>query len=309
MRSQALPPSAMTKHPILVLIGALMLLTGSVQAQQVQPARPAPSALPPGMSFVALDATLTWRLHRITTSGRAEVLPTEHEPRQACVAAQAGRAVYSAADGSVRGLDLTSGAETVLLRSTPRAGYTQPCLSADGREVYAVEMADGKSVDTEIVRLDARGQPQRIARQASAQHEPFIHDGRWLVYGHVGCAEGCDTLLVEIWLRDLLAGSARQLTLLNALSQSPVTDGRRVVFASNAGGSFQLWQVGMDGSGLRQLTRGAPQALHPALCGGELHFVRAGPQGAAIARLAADGTVTELAVPGLSSFRSLRCLP
>ena len=265
-------------------------------------------ALPPGMSFVAQEASGAWRLHRVTAAGRATVLPTQLEPRQACVAAKAGRAVYAAADGSVRGIDLASGAETVLARSTPRAGYTQPCLSDDGGEVYALEMTDGKSIETEIVRLAPNGGPVRIARQTGAQHDPFISAKRWLVYGHVGCAEGCDTLLVEIWLRDLLAGTARQITLLNALSQSPVTDGQRVVFSSNAGGSFQLWQVGADGGGLRQLTHGAQQALYPALCAGEVHFVRAGPQGAVLARLAADGTVSEFAVPGLSSFRALRCV-
>jgi hypothetical protein len=286
---------------------ALSGLACCLLALSAAQAQPAP-ALPPGMSFVALDAAGAWRLHWVSPAGRATVLPTQLEPRQACVAAVSGRAVYAAADGSVRSIDLASGAETVIVRSTPRAGYTQPCLSDDGREVYALEMADGKSIETEIVRLAPNGEPVRIARQTGAQHDPFIFAKRWLVYGHVGCADGCDTLLVEIWLRDLLAGTARQLTLLNALSQSPVTDGRRVVFSSNAGGSFQLWQVGADGSGLRQLTRGAQQALYPALCAGEVHFVRAGPQGAVLARLAADGTVSELAVPGLSSFRSLRCL-
>lgn len=292
--------TAMTAMTAVALV-ATAAIGGAAHAQAGAP-------LPAGMSFVARDGSAAWRLHRVSAAGRVTPLPTQMEPRQACVAAQAGRAVYAAADGSVRSIDIASGAETVLARATARFAYTQPCLSADGRDVYAVEMSDGKSVDTEIVRLAAGSEPVRIARQASAQHDPFLHQGRWLVYGSVGCAEGCDTLLVEIWLRDLLAGTTRQLTLLNALSQSPVTDGRRVVFSSNAGGSFQLWQVGVDGGGLRQLTSGPQQALQPALCGGGLYMVRAGPQGSAIARLADDGTVSELALPGLHSFRALRCL-
>jgi hypothetical protein len=135
-----------------------------------------------------------------------------------------------------------------------------------------------------------------------------VYQRRWLVYASVGCSDGCEELLVEIWGRDLLTGKARQLTLLNALSQGPVTDGRRVVFSSNASGAHQVWQVGIDGSGVRQLTAGTTQAISPALCGGAVHFVLAGPGGAVLARLADDGSVAELPVPGLKSFRALRCL-
>jgi hypothetical protein len=39
-----------------------------------------------------------------------------------------------------------------------------------------------------------------------------------------------------------------------------------------------------------------------------VHFVRSGPDGAALARLAEDGSVTTLSVHGLKSFRALRCL-
>jgi hypothetical protein len=135
-----------------------------------------------------------------------------------------------------------------------------------------------------------------------------VHQRRWLVYASVGCSDGCEELLVEIWGRDLLTGKARQLSLLNALSQGPVTDGRQVIFSSNASGTHQLWRVGLDGSGLKRLTDGAFQAVQPALCGGAVHFVRAVPGGSALARLADDGSVTTLSVPGLTSFRALRCL-
>lgn len=265
--------------------------------------------LPPGMSFVAQDAAGAWRLYRVDERSAAVVVPTQQEPRQACVAPGGGKAVYAAADGTLRLVSLAGGQETVLARPNAQRSFTQPCLSADGRDVVAVEMAGGKSIDTEIVRWVAGNDaPLRFARQPGAQHDPFVHQGRWLVYASVGCSDGCEQLLVEIWGRDLVAGQTRQLTLLNALSQAPVTDGRRVVFSSNASGSFQLWQVGADGSGIRRLTEGAAQAVSPALCGAALHFVRAGPGGSAIARLADDGTVVEIPVPGLTSFRALRCV-
>jgi Tol biopolymer transport system component len=268
------------------------------------------TGLPTGMTFVAQDAAGSWGLYRIDERQAAVRLPTQLEPRQACVVPDGSKLVYSAADGTVRLTGAGAGDEAVLARADAKRSFTQPCMSADGREVYVVEMADGKSLETDILRYTSgAAEPARIARQPGAQHDPFVHQKRWLVYANVGCSDGCEELLVEIWVRDLLASKARQLTLLNALSQGPVTDGRRVVFSSNVSGTHQLWQVGVDGSGVRQLTHSSSnQAISPALCGGAVHFVRSGPEGATIARLAEGGQVVELPVPGLKSFRALRCL-
>lgn len=265
--------------------------------------------LPLDMSFVAQDASGRWTLYRVDKSGTTVRVPTQLEPRQACVATRAGQAVYAAADGSLRLVALEGSAESVLAVSDRQRSFTQPCMSADGRDVYAVEMADGKSIETEIVRFAGTEPRVHLARQPGAQHEPFIHAGRWLTYASVACSDGCDRLMVEIWLRDLVAGTARQLTLLNALSQGPVTDGRRVVFSSNATGSFQLWQVKVDGTDLRRISDVPANALHPALCDGTVYFVQSSPGRSALMRLASDGTAAELAVPGLQSFRALRCMP
>lgn len=263
---------------------------------------------PAGLSFVAQDGGGAWSLYRIDERAQPRRVATELEPRQACLTPDGRKGVYAAADGTLRLIGAGGSRETVLARPDAKRSFTQPCLGADGNEVVAVEMADGKSLETEILRFAAGAEPQAIARQPGAQHDPYLHAGRWLVYASVGCSDGCGQLLVEIWARDLIGGQARQLTLLNALSQNPVTDGRRVVFSSNAGGSHQLWQVGLDGSGLRRLTNGAGQAILPALCGGALYYVKAGPSGAAIARLGTDGVSVELQLPGLKSFRALRCV-
>lgn len=299
-----------------ILAGALLLCaSASTSAQMPSATAPgtAPAALPAGLSFVARDAAGAWSLFRVDGRGAVARVPTQLEPRQACLVPDGSKAVYTAADGTLRLLNAASGQESVLARASRERSYTQPCITGDGLHVVAVEMADGKSIDTEILRFDAGtggggAGPVRVARQAGAQHDPYLHRGRWLVYASVGCSDGCERLLVEIWGRDLVAADARQLTLLNALSQGPVTDGRRVVFSSNASGTFQLWQVGFDGSGLRRLTDGAAQATQPALCGGDLYFVRAVPGASSLARLAADGTVTELPLPGLASLRALRCV-
>ena len=272
--------------------------------------------LPVGLSLIAQDAQGHWGLHAVQ-QGTLRAIPTELEPRQACVSFATGTAFYAAADESLRLVELATGRETVLARSDARRSYTQPCLSADGRERYAVEMQDGKSIETEIVHFvpapgggtagsEALAQP--MARQPGAQLDPFLAVRRWLVYTSVACSDGCDRLMTEIWVRDLLAGTARQLSLLNAVSQSPVTDGSRVVFSSNAGGPYSLWQVRVDGSGLQRLTAGPDSDLQPALCQDALYFVRATPEGYRLMRLPADGQAQALALPGLQRLRALRCI-
>lgn len=284
------------------LFGVVLSFAGSAWGEN-------PVRLPAHMSFIAQESSARWGLYRIAGDGSPIRVPTQLEPRQACIASQAGRAVYAAADGSLRLVALDSSSESTLAVTDRSRSYTQPCLSADGRDIFAVEMAEGKSIDTEIVRIKAAGEaPTPLVRQPGAQHEPFLFQGRWLVYANVACAEGCDRLLVEIWLRDLLSGSARQLTLLNALSQNPVTDAKQVVFSSNASGSFQLWRVNLDGTELRRLTDGVSNALQPALCGSTIYFVRSGPGGSGLIRLEADGTQVPVALPGLGSIRALRCI-
>lgn len=273
------------------------------------PAARAAAALPATMGFIAREAGGPWAVYRIGAGGRPERIATELEPHHACVATAAGKLVYAAEDGSIR-LKTFGGGERVLATSDAKASFVQPCLSADGRFVYAVEMKDAKSIETDIVDLsDPAQRPAPVlAVQTGSQMEPFAHARRWLVYGSVTCSGGCDRMMEEVWLRDLVGGRARQITLLHSVSQGPVTDGSRVVFSNNAEGPYKLYEVRPDGSGLAALTGGPDNDLSPALCGGTLYFVRSAPGGATLMRRRDDGGVEPVPLPGLAGFRSLRCI-
>jgi hypothetical protein len=268
-----------------------------------------PTPLPQGLSWIARDPdTKAWHLQRVGERGKVVPVPTQVEPRQACLQPDGRAGVYTAADGTLR--RLSPDGETVLARANAQRAYTQPCMSVGSGDVVVVEMADGKSVETEIVRFSStRPAPELIARQAGAQHEPFLHRDRWLVYSSVHCSDGCERLIVEIWRRDLVSGDARQLTLLNALSQGPVTDGQRVLFSSNVTGSFQIWEVGLEGQALRPLTRVEGQATQPTLCGGRIFFVWSVPNGSTLAELVEGDRVSEVSPQVKGAPRALRCLP
>ena len=58
---------------------------------------------------------------------------------------------------------------------------------------------------------------------------------------------------------DISTGKIRQLTEYNATTLSPAwsPDSRFIYFASSRGGTLNIWKIGADGSGLRQITAGA----------------------------------------------------
>ena len=62
----------------------------------------------------------------------------------------------------------------------------------------------------------------------------------------------------ELGIADVSTGTVRLLTNDNALALSPVwsPDSRSVYFSSSRGGTLNIWKIGADGRGLRQITAG-----------------------------------------------------
>ena len=129
---------------------------------------------------------------------------------------------------------------------------TDPSWTPDGRSLAYVNMADGAlwtcGVEGENPRLLARTDPAHMAA------EPRISpDGKMVavvvrVVGPYG----------EIGVADVSTGKFRMLTHDNALALSPAwsPDNRTIYFSSSRGGTLNIWKIGADGSGLRQVTAG-----------------------------------------------------
>ena len=62
----------------------------------------------------------------------------------------------------------------------------------------------------------------------------------------------------ELGIADVSTGTVRLLTKDNALALSPAwsPDSRNVYFSSSRGGTLNVWKIGADGRGLRQITAG-----------------------------------------------------
>lgn len=281
------------------------------------------AAFPTGLYLIGLDASLKWRVLG-AVDGKAVPIDTQIEPREAAIDSGRATLAYVGADGALRLRNLAAGSERVLMSASAKVAYTQPAFSSDPDLLYFVEMKDGKSVDTELIEMRlSSGAQRRVAIQPGAQFEPFVLGNRWLVYSSVSCSEGCPALLEEIWVKNLIGDDTRQITLLNALSREPATDGRIVVFSSNAGGGrYALWQVGIDGTDMKRLDMAAPvlqkdgttslegNDISPALLpGGRIAFIRSSPKGTSVLLRSKDGVIEDITPPGIRAVRSLRVLP
>src|SRR5207248_1990701 len=60
----------------------------------------------------------------------------------------------------------------------------------------------------------------------------------------------------ELGIADISTGQVRLLTKDNALALSPAwsPDSHVIYFSSSRGGTLNIWKIGADGSGLRQVT-------------------------------------------------------
>jgi eukaryotic-like serine/threonine-protein kinase len=145
--------------------------------------------------------------------------------------------------------------EVAALGGSPRKvvlNATDPAWTPDGRSLTYVTKADGTlwicGVEGENPRLLARTDPTHMAA------EPRISpDGKMVaVVARVVGPYG------ELGVADVSTGKFRLLTHDNALALSPAwsPDSRAIYFSSSRGGTLNIWKIGADGSGLRQVTAG-----------------------------------------------------
>lgn len=269
-----------------------------------------PAGLPQGLYFVGLDGSGEWHVVLVGAGGVSETIPTDVEPRTVAIDRARTRIAYVGADGSLRVRDLGRRAEYVLLTANRQVAYAQPIFSTDGTHLYFVAMKEGKSLETELMRIRLEdGKQDRAANQPGAQFEPYVWNANWLVYSNVSCSEGCPSVLQEIWVKNLIGEGTRQATLLNAVSREPVTDGRTIVFTSNVDGRYRLWQIGLDGSGLRKLTDGDANDLSPVLLAdGRVIFVRQSRGDSRLVQRNIDGSTRDVTPAGVRAIRSLRAI-
>lgn len=229
---------------------------------------------PKGLAFMGYEGD-RWRLYIAENEEKLRAIDVAVEPRSFAYHPDAATFLYIGIDDGIYLSKDSSDRE--ISRPEGHSSFTQPALTPDGETAYFVEMKDGNSKDTDIVRLDLESYVfEPVSTQRSAQFEPFATQST-LLFSNVSCVESCGRIIQEVWSRDLASGTSRQVTLLNNISKQAVYSevANRVYFSSNGDGNYAIWTHDISESRTSRLTNGPGIDLYPAVSGeGEVFFVR-----------------------------------
>ncbi|HSE96631.1 MAG TPA: hypothetical protein VLD57_00080 [Blastocatellia bacterium] len=137
------------------------------------------------------------------------------------------------------------------LTRTPKAVNISPRWNPrTGREIAFISDRGGSP---QVYVMDASGSNQRplIARGGHADSPSWSPDGRYLAFTYGGAGS------FQIFIADVASGQLLQVTS-QGRNESPTwsPDGRHLAFQSNRTGRWEIWQMHIDGSGQRQVSRG-----------------------------------------------------
>lgn len=194
--------------------------------------------LPDDSIFVGLNQE-QWQLYHMSDN-RLRLVETNTEPRYPAISSSGRFLAYIDQSGQVIQLDLKNKKSTILLNTNQNA-YIQPEYSQDEKSLYLVELVNGISQNTNIVKYHLKDKKiTRFIDQPGSQFQPrLIND--WLYYINVACVNDCGRIIEELWRRHVISRSAEQVTHLNHMSRSPVIYDDKLTFLSNRTGLYQIF--------------------------------------------------------------------
>jgi len=148
--------------------------------------------------------------------------------------------------------------EVAALGGSPRKvmlNATDPAWTPDGRSLVYQNYADGQiwicGVSGQGPHLLVRVGPDEVATELR-----ISPDGKMVA---IAIRSGGGGPTGKLGVADLATAEVRLLTKDSATTLSPgwSPDSRFIYFASSRGGTLNIWKIGVDGNGLRQVTDGA----------------------------------------------------
>ena len=141
----------------------------------------------------------------------------------------------------------------------------------NGELVFARYAVDAHGEESDLLTTGEQlGRTGPLLLQTGNQDEPDVSpDGRSLVYSSaqtIGMHRAGVQVVRQLWILDLTSGVARQVLAGNSQDIHPdwSPSGDMIAFASDREGTFDIWTVKVDGTGLRRLTSGEGAKTWPA---------------------------------------------
>jgi TolB protein len=171
-------------------------------------------------------------------------------------------------------------------------------LPQPGRAPGAAAVRPDEEADLWIVRPDGTDARALTTMGGGEYLASWSPDGARVVFGNQHDFESGDLYIV-----DVATGTVSPLLERPGFDWAPSwsPDGSTIAFESDADGSFDIWTIGADGSGLRRLTTDSATENHPAWS----------PDGSRIAFVSdttGDGEIWSMAADG-SDLRNLTASP
>lgn len=220
------------------IIVSVVLLCGGVSVAIAQ------VSVPDKLSIIGFDGD-SWNVY-LSDQGELNKIDKIPDPRSFSHNAKNGTIAYVGSDAHLYLHQIDTGSTTQLSRSKDNLRYTQPFFSQSGKQLYIVQLPDGKSRRTEIVGISTEDQLKRFfVKKRTAQFEPYTRDDNHLYYSTAICVDDCEGMIWELWRRELTSAKQYQLTLLNHVSNQPhLSADNWLYFSSNApDGHFHIWRM------------------------------------------------------------------
>lgn len=248
----------------------VFLLLSIVLAFNCEPAIAAQPRV--GTEKIAFVASLkgNWDIFLVDQSGHNLVQLTdtpydENEPRWS---ADRKNLVYSASDGKLHVIDVETGQSHQVLVEDDSGKKTSPSFSPDGKKIVYVHFKPERADDTELAIFDL---DRNTNRKFSDQYGPLFFpswspNGKYIVYTTGHCSMDCGRIIQELWIASTKGNYARQVLMTNSHCLQPVwsSDSKKIAFASDKSGNFDIWLLSLDNWGLKQLTKDPHLDTSPA---------------------------------------------
>ncbi|ODS24346.1 hypothetical protein AB835_04055 [Candidatus Endobugula sertula] len=265
---------------------------------------------PVGMVFVGLTDQ-GWQTYGVLQAGQPpQLLAIPSETRTPILSLAEKTVFYIDEAAQVSAFSLSDKQAITLLSPSIDASYAQPEIDENNHALYVVQLKQGKSVDTDIVKLNlATQQTTPVITQRSAQFESHL-SAPWLYYSHVHCVLGCGHIIQEIWRYHTVSSQAEQVTLLNTISRQPAVDqdNQWLYFSSNVAGNYHIYRQSLTQHHAQPepLTQGAVTDRSPAPYQDTLYFIRQQVGQVALMCRTQQGKLYSLPLPkGITQLRDL----